>query len=172
MIISSRDGRFAAGITSAKIGFGAPIFSTASPVGGKRGGGAAAAAPPSGVSGRIASCSISVMWPSTIFRRTAIATNVPSVVALAALAHGADERDLLRLDVGHVELVRALAGHPEPQSFVAEREPNAVLRELGLARKQLGANRVRLHRVEVAIDEAVKHARSHATGGGGLRERG
>ena len=57
--------------------------------------------------------------------------------ALASLAHRADERDLLRLDVGNVELVAAFARHSEPQALIAEWEANAVLGELGVAREEL-----------------------------------
>src|SRR5690606_37828185 len=72
------------------------------------------------------------------------------------LAHRADERDLLRLDVGHVELVTAVTGHAVPQAFVAERELDAVLREARADRKELRARIVREHRFEVAIDVALE----------------
>ena len=51
---------------------------------------------------------------------------------------------------------------------MAERQAYSVLREFHLARKQLGADRMRLHRVEVAVDELIQ-ARSVARDGrGGL----
>src|SRR5262249_45778424 len=75
---------------------------------------------------------------------------------LAAEAHRADEGDLLCLDVRHVELVLALAGHVVPQALMAEGQADAVLGEDHVVREQVVGNLVRLHGVQVLVDEAFE----------------
>ena len=70
--------------------------------------------------------------------------------------HGAEEGDLLRLDVRHIELVVADAGGGGPQALVAERQLDAVLGKAHVAGEQLRVNVGVAHGGEVAIDEAFE----------------
>jgi hypothetical protein len=143
---------------SRKIGCGAPIASTAAPVAGNGLVLGGLPRPPSGRSGRAAICSISVILPSTIRSRSDSPTGFgrPRRAGRRAgrlLHHRAEEGDLLGLDVGHVELVRARRGGGRPQPLVAERQLHAVLGEPRGRREQLRIDLSVGHRLQVLVDE-------------------
>src|SRR5690606_10307270 len=84
--------------------------------------------------------------------RDEVAFTVVRVSVCHVLDDRADERDLLGFDVRHVELVRADPGHAVPESLAAERQADAVLGELDLAREELRIDVVLEHRLEIPID--------------------
>jgi hypothetical protein len=62
-----------------------------------------------------------------------------------------DERDLLRFDIGHVELVLALPDIPNHSPSLPSGRRMPFLRELDIAGEQLRVGLVRQHRVQVSI---------------------
>jgi len=106
----------ASGMACLNISFGAPIFSTLIPVGGNPEL-LAAGAGPRLFSGRMASCSTSVIRPSTIFRRMATATVSGSAGLGAGSGFGrrstsffyrSNKGNLLRFGIGNIKFIGSL----------------------------------------------------------------